>query len=235
MTNMISEECFRENLDILNELVENSCFGAGRNAKDVSILPVTKNWPVTAINYASKAGFMRIGENRVQEAIAKQSDLGEIDINWDLIGHLQSNKAKLVVGRFDRIQTVDSLKLLSKLDNALAGIESEISILIQVNTGKDPAKSGIAEEMCSELIEQALQCKKIKVDGLMTIAPFFPEDPKIARQAFSRLRLLRDKMESDYDITLKELSMGMSGDLDEAIKEGSTMIRVGSALFGKRV
>ena len=96
-------------------------------------------------------------------------------------------------------------------------------------------KSGIAEEMCAELIEQALQCKKIKVDGLMTIAPFFPEDPKIARQAFSRLRLLRDKMESDYDITLKELSMGMSGDLDEAIKEGSTMIRVGSALFGKRV
>ena len=155
-------------------------------------------------------------------------------MKWDLIGHLQSNKAKLVVGRFDRIQTVDSLKLLSKLNNALTHVESEISILIQVNTGKDPAKSGVTEEMCGELIEQALQYTNIKVEGLMTIAPFFPEDPTIARNAFSRLRLLRDKMVSDYDITLKELSMGMSGDLDEAIKEGSTMIRVGSALFGKR-
>ena len=231
---MISEENFRENLDILNELIENSCSEAGRNTKDVSILPVTKNWPVTAVNYASKFGFTRVGENRVQEAIAKQSDTGEIDMKWDLIGHLQSNKAKLVVGRFDRIQTVESLKLLSKLNNALTHVESEISILIQVNTGKDPAKSGVTEEMCGELIEQALQYTNIKVEGLMTIAPFFPEDPTIARNAFSRLRLLRDKMVSDYDITLKELSMGMSGDLDEAIKEGSTMIRVGSALFGKR-
>jgi len=232
---MISEENFRENLDILNELIENSCSEAGRNTKDVSILPVTKNWPVTAVNYASKFGFTRVGENRVQEAIAKQSDTGEIDMKWDLIGHLQSNKVKLVVGRFDRIQTIDSLNLLSKLDNALNRFESEVSILIQVNTGKDPAKSGVAEEMCGEIIEQALQCSRIKVEGLMTIAPFFPEDPTVARNAFSRLRVLRDKMESDYDVTLKELSMGMSGDLDEAIKEGSTMIRVGSALFGKRV
>ena len=235
MTDMISEENFRKNLEVLKGLIENSCTEAGRDTKDVSILPVTKNWPFTAIGYAYSAGFRRVGENRVQEALAKQSDTEEIEIKWDLIGHLQSNKVKLVAGRFDRIQTIDSLNLLSKLDNALSRFESEVSILIQVNTGKDPAKSGVAEEMCGEIIEQALQCSRIKVEGLMTIAPFFPEDPTVARNAFSRLRVLRDKMESDYDVTLKELSMGMSGDLDEAIKEGSTMIRVGSALFGKRV
>jgi PLP dependent protein len=235
MTDMISEENFRKNLEVLKGLIDNSCTEAGRNTKDVSILPVTKNWPFTAIDYAYSAGFRRVGENRVQEALAKQSDTEKIEIKWDLIGHLQSNKVKLVAGRFDRIQTIDSLNLLSKLDNALNRVESEASILIQVNTGKDPAKSGVAEEMCGELIEHALQCSRVKVEGLMTIAPFFPEDPTVARNAFSRLRLLRDKMESDYDVTLKELSMGMSGDLDEAIKEGSTIIRVGSALFGKRV
>jgi hypothetical protein len=234
MTDIISEKNFRKNLEILKGLIENSCTEAGRKTKDVSILPVTKNWPFAAIGYASNAGFTRVGENRVQEALAKQSDTEKIEIKWDLIGHLQSNKVKLVAGKFDRIQTIDSVNLLSKLDNALNRVESVVSILIQVNTGKDPAKSGVSEEMCGEVIEQALQCSRIKVEGLMTIAPFFPDDPSVARNAFSRLRVLRDKMESDYDVTLKELSMGMSGDLDEAIKEGSTMIRVGSALFGKR-
>lgn len=231
---MITEQEFLKNLDVLKDRLAISCSNCNRNFKDVSILPVTKNWPVDAVNYASRAGFKRVGENRVQEAISKQDDSVDIMINWDLIGHLQSNKAKFVVRRFQRIQTVDSIKLLTKLDAALTRANAQISILIQVNTGMDPAKSGISEEKCEELLVQALECKTINVDGLMTIAPFSPENKSVARNAFRKLRKLRDKMATLYKIPLNELSMGMSGDLDEAVMEGSTMIRVGSALYGKR-
>ncbi len=231
---MITEKIFNENLNSLREKISVSCTRAGRKIEEVCILPVTKNWPVEAVCFAHRAGFTRVGENRVQEAVSKQDELNNIRVNWDLIGHLQNNKAKLAVNRFNRIQTVDSEKLLKKLDASLRILNSQISILIQVNTGKDPAKFGVSEEKCQELLEKALTFETIKVDGFMTIAPFSPDNKSIPRIAFSRLRELRDQMESMYKISLKELSMGMSGDLDEAINEGSTMIRVGSALFGNR-
>jgi pyridoxal phosphate enzyme (YggS family) len=231
---MITEQEFLKNLDVLRDKLATSCSNSNRSFKDVSILPVTKNWPVNAVSYACRAGFKRVGENRVQEAISKQDDAVDTIINWDLIGHLQSNKVKFVANRFQRIQTVDSIKLLTKLDAALSRANAQISILIQVNTGMDPAKSGISEEKCEELLVQALELKTINVDGFMTIAPFSPENKSVARNAFCKLRILRDKMTSIYKIPLNELSMGMSGDLDEAVREGSTMIRVGSALYGKR-
>jgi len=229
---MISEGEFRENLQRLRDRVAEACSFANRKVEDVQILPVTKNWPVSAIHYAQNAGFSRVGENRVQEALGKFEDVS--DMNWDLIGHLQSNKAKLVAGAFSRVQTVDSLKLLNKLNDALKRAGKEIGIFIQVNTGEDPAKSGIFEDECEKLIEQALGCYNIRTEGLMTIAPYAPQDPFVARDAFSRLRLLRDRMVQQFNISLNELSMGMTGDLKEAVLEGSTMIRVGSALFGER-
>lgn len=229
---MISEGEFRENLQRLRDRITEACSFANRNVEDVQILPVTKNWPVDAIHYAQNAGFSRVGENRVQEALGKFDDVP--DVKWDLIGHLQSNKAKLVAGAFSRVQTVDSFKLLTKLNDALLQANKEIGIFIQVNTGEDPAKSGIWEEECEELIEQALGFSNIRTEGLMTIAPYSPNDSSVARDAFSRLRLLRDRMVQQFNISLKELSMGMTSDLKEAVMEGSTMIRVGSALFGER-
>ena len=229
---MISEAEFRKNLEILQEQLASVCVSANRNIEDVQILPVTKNWPIEAVHFAQRAGFSRVGENRVQEAIEKQE--GTEGINWDLIGHLQSNKAKLVPGRFSRVQTVDSSKVVNKLNQALEKSNDQLGILIQVNTGKDPAKAGVAEEQCKSLLEEAMSFSTIKIEGLMTIAPFAPNQPSIAREAFSKLRILRDKLSSQFNLPLTELSMGMSGDLEEAVLEGSTMIRVGSGLFGHR-
>ena len=229
---MITEEEFKQNLDELKEQLASACSSANRRIDEVQILPVTKNWPVEAVLYAQRAGFSRVGENRVQEALFKQE--GIEGIKWDLIGHLQSNKAKLIAGRFSRVQTVDSSKVLEKLNLALERADEKLGILIQVNTGKDPAKAGILEEHCEALIEQAFSFPNLVVEGLMTIAPYAPNEPLIARDAFSRLRILRDRMSAQFNTPLPELSMGMTGDLEEAVMEGSTMIRVGSALYGQR-
>ena len=229
---MITEEEFKQNLDELKEQLASACSSANRRIDEVQILPVTKNWPVEAVLYAQRAGYSRVGENRVQEALFKQE--GIEGIKWDLIGHLQSNKAKLVAGRFSRVQTVDSSKVLEKLNLALERADEKLGILIQVNTGKDPAKAGILEEHCEALIEQAFSFPNLVVEGLMTIAPYAPNEPLIARDAFSRLRILRDRMSAQFNTPLPELSMGMTGDLEEAVMEGTTMIRVGSALYGQR-
>ena len=229
---MITEEEFKQNLDELKDQLASACSSANRRIDEVQILPVTKNWPVEAVLYAQRAGFSRVGENRVQETLSKQE--GIEGIKWDLIGHLQSNKAKLVAGRFTRIQTVDSSKVLEKLQLALDRADEKLGVLIQVNTGKDPAKAGILEEDCEALIEKAFSFPSLIVEGLMTIAPYAPNEPSIARDAFSRLRILRDRMSAQFNTPLPELSMGMTGDLEEAVMEGSSMIRVGSALYGTR-
>jgi pyridoxal phosphate enzyme (YggS family) len=229
---MITEEEFKQNLYDLKEQLASACSSANRRIDEVQILPVTKNWPVEAVLYAQRAGFSRVGENRVQEALSKQEAVE--GIKWDLIGHLQSNKAKLVAGRFSRVQTVDSSKVLEKLHLTLDRADEKLGILIQVNTGKDPAKAGILEEHCEALIEKAFSLPSLIVEGLMTIAPYAPNEPLIARDAFSRLRILRDRMSAQFNTPLPELSMGMTGDLEEAVMEGSTMIRVGSALYGQR-
>ena len=229
---MITEKEFQKNLSILRERLAEACTFANRSVEEVQILPVTKNWPVQAVHYSQRAGFSRVGENRVQEALEKKSSVEGME--WDLIGHLQSNKAKQVIGQFSRVQTVDSSKLLGKLHLASTKLNVKTGILIQVNTGNDPAKNGILEEQCEEFVEKTLGYSSLILEGFMTMAPFAPDDPKVARNAFSRLRNLKDQMSSQFNIPLPELSMGMTGDLGEAVAEGSTMIRVGSALFGQR-
>jgi PLP dependent protein len=229
---MITEKEFQNNLSTLRERLAEACALSNRSVKEVQILPVTKNWPVQAVHYSQRAGFSRVGENRVQEALEKKSSVEGME--WDLIGHLQSNKAKQVIGQFSRVQTVDSSKLLGKLHLASTKLNVKTGILIQVNTGNDPAKNGILEEQCEEFVEKTLGYSSLILEGFMTMAPFAPDDPKVARNAFSRLRNLKDQMSSQFNIPLPELSMGMTGDLGEAVAEGSTMIRVGSALFGQR-
>lgn len=229
---LIDYSLFQQRADELRQRVRASCTAAGRDPRDIAILPVTKNHPAEAVEYAARSGFLSVGENRVQEAVEKRAQT-PVAVRWELIGHLQSNKAKLAASNFQRIQSVDSEKLLTALDRAAGEAGAVLSILLQVNAGNDPAKFGVEPADAPRLLEFALAKSHLKVEGLMTIAPL-AEDPAVARRTFANLRSIRDQLVAQSGAPLRELSMGMSGDLDDAIAEGSTMIRVGSALFGPR-
>jgi pyridoxal phosphate enzyme (YggS family) len=173
-----------------------------------------------------------VGENRVQEAVEKQPQC-TAKIQWELIGHLQSNKAKLAATHFDRVQSVDSEKLLNQLDAAANALGKTLPILLQINAGRDPAKFGAEIEDAPRLLAAALGKTHLRVDGLMTIAPL-ADDPAVAAGTFATLRTLRDDLAARFGVPLRELSMGMSGDLELAVLAGSTQVRVGSALYGSR-
>jgi PLP dependent protein len=230
---MLTYEIFEKNCAHIHELIEKACSSCGRKASDVKLLPVTKTHPVDAVLFSKRYGFDAVGENRVQEAVEKMAIALGVDIRWELIGHLQSNKAKVAVTHFDRIQSVDNLKLANKI-NAAAKEEGKIMpIFIQVNAGDDPAKFGVSCEESDGMLDQVLAMANLKVDGLMTIAPL-DDNIVVAERAFNQLSDLRIKLSEKYNIALPELSMGMTGDMEAAIKAGSTMIRVGTALFGGR-
>lgn len=229
---MITFENFENNLNQVRSRIRSACQDAGRSAESVQILPVTKKHPVDAVNYAIRAGLGAVGENRVQEASQKKSILSG-GVRWELIGHLQTNKAKDAVAIFDRIQSVDSLKLINYLNRHAEQAGKLLSILIQCNTGKDPNKFGFLTDEMEPALEAALAAENLQVDGLMTIAPL-SDDPDVARAAFEDLRALRDQLSGKYKVPLPELSMGMTGDIEAAIAVGSTQIRVGTALYGLR-
>ena len=229
---MINYPKYEENLSVVRARVARACEASGRPESSVSLLPVTKNHPVEAIDYAVRSGLKAVGENRVQEASDKRDSYTD-EVRWELIGHLQSNKAQDAVAVFDRIQSVDSLKLLRRLDRLAGEQGKKLAILLQCNTGKDPNKYGFAEEEVPSVIEVALKMPNLQVDGLMTIAPL-DDDPKVAGAAFKSLRVLRDALSEGFAVPLPELSMGMTGDLEQAIAAGSTQIRVGTALYGER-
>jgi pyridoxal phosphate enzyme (YggS family) len=169
----------------------------------------------------------------VQEAAGKRAEVPDLDLDWELIGHLQSNKAAQALKIFDRIQSVDSLKLAQRL-NRMAGDERcRLRCLLQVNTGEDPRKFGFGVTGFEREFEELLPLEHLLIEGFMTIAPV-EDGSGVARRAFARLRELAEEARVRSGLSLPELSMGMSGDLAEAIAEGSTLIRVGSALYGER-
>lgn len=229
---MINFQEFQSNLVAVQERISAACRCAGRAEVEVSLLPVTKNHPVDAVQFAARAGLTAVGENRVQEACYKQNSYAD-SISWELIGHLQSNKAKLAVETFDRIQSVDSLKLLRRLDRCALELGKTLPILIQCNSGEDPNKYGFPAESMKEAVEIALEATSLRLDGLMTIAPL-DDNADVAKSAFGKLRDLRDDLVERFGCPLEELSMGMTGDLELAIAAGSTQIRVGTALYGSR-
>ncbi len=228
----IDYETFRLRTDALALRMAETCRSAGRDPTTVRLLPVTKTYPATAAEYVVRYGLLAVGENRVQEAVDKQAQ-ATVKVRWELIGHLQSNKAKLAAAHFDRVQSVDSEKLLNHLDRAAGELGKTLPVLLQINAGNDPAKFGAEPAAAARLLEVALARKNLRVDGLMTIAPL-SDDPAVARRTFANLRTIRDELTARFGVPLTELSMGMSGDFDAAIAEGSTMVRVGSALFGPR-
>ncbi len=229
---------FSANCEALIKRVRDAELASGRIAGSVKILPVTKTHPLDAANFSAKFGFDCVGENKVQEACAKieqarNENAIATSLKWELIGHLQSNKAKKAVENFDRIQSADSIKLLEKIDAEAEKISKTQRILLQINSGRDPAKFGAEIEDASALLERALSLKNIAVEGLMAIAPLDGNSEK-TRECFNNLRNLRDELSEKFNVQLPELSMGMSGDLETAIEAGSTMIRVGTFLFGER-
>ncbi len=228
----IDYDTFRMRADALLARIADQCRAAGRNPQEVTLLPVTKTHPAAAAEYAARYGLAAVGENRVQEAIDKQTQTTAA-VRWELIGHLQSNKARLAVTHFGRIQSVDSEKLLNVLDRAAGELGRRLPVLLQVNAGNDPAKFGAEPADAPRLLELALTKPHLQVDGLMTIAPL-SGDPAVARRTFANLRTIRDQLAARTGAPLRELSMGMSGDLEAAIAEGSTLVRVGSALYGAR-
>jgi pyridoxal phosphate enzyme (YggS family) len=225
-------ETFRGRVDAVRAQIAEACRQAGRQPDGVQLLAVTKTHPPLAVEYAARYGLPAVGENRVQEGVAKRAQCTAV-IRWELIGHLQSNKARLAAAHFDRVQSVDSIKLLAILDRAASEQGGRLAILLQINAGHDPNKFGAEPADASRLLEAALALPRLQVDGLMAIAPL-SDDPGVARRTFASLRELRDRLATQFGVPLHELSMGMTADLDLAIAEGSTLVRVGTALFGPR-
>jgi pyridoxal phosphate enzyme (YggS family) len=228
----IDYETFRRQADAVREKIAVACRQAGRDPSEVQLLAVTKTHPPAAVEYAARYGLEAVGENRVQEAVDKRAQCPAA-IRWELIGHLQSNKAALAAAHFDRVQSVDSFKLLTLLDRAAGEQGRRLPVLLQINAGHDPAKFGADPADAPRLLEAALALPHLQVDGLMTIAPL-SEDPAVAQRTFAALRRLREELAARAGAPLRELSMGMTGDLASAVAEGSTLVRVGTALFGMR-
>lgn len=202
-------------------------------AQPVTIVAVTKGFGIEAVRAALAAGLADIGENRVQEAVRKQEELGagsqEPDIRWHLIGHLQSNKAKLVPGRFALVHSVDSLELATELDKRATNLR----VLLQVNVAGESQKSGCTPQDARTLARRIAALGNLRLEGLMTMAPL-TDDVDVQRRTFRDLRVLRDTLQKEDGVWLPTLSMGMSGDYASALVEGATVIRLGTVLFGAR-
>jgi hypothetical protein len=223
-----------DNLKTVTGRIEAAAKRTGRDLSSVDLVVVTKTVGVDRIREAVAAGALTLGENRVQEAREKIEKLGPI-ASWHLIGRLQSNKAKHAVRLFDLIHSVDSLDLAMEIDRQAAKIGKVQDVLVEVNLAGEASKAGVASEDTLALIKGAARLRNIAIKGLMTMPPF-SDSPEDSRLYFKMLRELSDSVarENIPGISMKELSMGMSGDFEVAIEEGATMVRVGTAIFGQR-
>lgn len=229
---MVTYDQFAGRAQAVLDRIRLACEGCGRAPSSVRLLPVTKTHPFEAAEYAARFGLGSVGENRVQEGVLKrpQSPAG---LRWELIGHLQSNKAKQALQAFEVLQSVDSAELAARLGRIATELGLVREVYVQVNSGDDPAKFGCDLAEAPAVLEALLPHRSLKVIGLMAIAPL-SDDPAVARRTFAELRRCRDGLETRFGMKLPELSMGMSGDLELAVAEGSTCVRVGSALYGSR-
>jgi len=211
---------------------------AGRDPAEISLMAVTKTQSPERIRKAYDAGLRVFGENRVQEFAGKAEALRDLaDAEWRMIGHLQSNKAGKAAELFSTVESVDSLRLAEKLNAASQLLGKKLAVLIEINLGGEAAKSGAAAESedLQELLRGAAKLEHLEFRGLMTVPPF-TEDPQQVRPYFRKLRELRDQIAAQHlpGIEMQVLSMGMSHDFEVAIEEGSTCVRVGTAIFGER-
>ena len=223
------QNSLRGNLAEVRNRIEQAAQKCGRNADEIKLVAVSKTHPSEILQAAIAAGVTVFGENKVQEAVGKIEELGKENLEWHLIGHLQSNKARRAVQLFDVIHTLDSIELAERLERiCVEENRTSLSVLVQVDLADETTKNGVDEKDLPKLIEFLRTCERLKFDGLMIIPPFF-EDAEKTRPFFRRLREIRDGFLPDG-----ELSMGMSHDFEIAIEEGATIVRVGTAIFGAR-
>lgn len=226
-------DAIRANWHGLQERINRAALAAGRAPEEIEVVAVTKTRTPQEVEAALECGLRLVGENRVQEAAGKKGQV-RLPARWHLIGHLQSNKAARAVELFDLVESVDQLRLATALDHRAGQAGRILDILIQVNTSGAPQQSGAAPELLPELAAQLVALPHLRLRGLMTIGALSPEEG-VVRAGFARLRRLREQLASQLpqaDWSL--LSMGMSGDFELAIAEGSTLLRLGTALFGAR-
>jgi len=231
--NMAQTSSIAENLERVRERIAQAAGRAGRRTEEITIVAISKTFPVEAIRAAHEARLRHFGENRVQEFDAKRTKLAGLDATWHFIGHLQSNKVRRAVHLFDRIDSVDSLELARKLDQAAAEEKKRLPVLIEIHLGNETTKSGVAEADLGALAEGFSLLPHLELRGLMAIPPYL-DDPEQARPYFTKLRELRDDLSGRLGSALPVLSMGMSHDFEVAIEEGATEVRIGTGLFGKR-
>lgn len=224
-----------ENLKSVRERLERACQRAGRDPAEVKLLLATKTVPPERIKRAVDAGERLLGENRSQELREKYDAMADSDVEWHFIGHLQRNKVNEVLRYATCIHSVDRLRLGNRLHNRLTTLGRKMNILVQVNTSYEDSKFGIAPENAVQLVEQLAQLDTLQIKGLMTIGKFGVEAEE-TRKCFQLLRTIRDDIiaRNIPGVEMDEMSMGMSGDLEIAVEEGSTLIRVGTAIFGER-
>jgi PLP dependent protein len=229
------QNTIHENLLDLQERIATAAKRAGRRAEEIRLIAVSKTHPAEAIREAYEAGVRHFGENRVQEWEGKRGELEGLSATWHLIGHLQSNKAGRAANLFHCIDSLDDLALAQRVNRAVAEKPggARLRVLIEVHIGGEESKSGVPEDGLAELSEKISQLEHLNLAGLMCIPPFL-EDPDQVRPYFSRLRELKEQIETRLGKGFPVLSMGMSHDFEAAILEGATEIRVGTALFGTR-
>lgn len=223
-----------QNISNVKKIMNLAAEKAGRNTEDITLISVSKTKPVSMLLEAYEAGSRDFGENKVQELIDKYEVMPQ-DIRWHMIGHLQRNKVKYIVGKVALIHSVDSLKLAEEISKEALKKEVTVSVLIEVNVAGEESKYGVSPQEAEELIRQISILPGIKIEGLMTIAPYV-DNSEDNRQYFAKLRqLLVDINSKNIDnVNMNVLSMGMTGDYAVAIEEGATYVRVGTGIFGDR-
>lgn len=225
----------KERLARVIERIHDSASRIERDADTIQLVAVSKSHPVSKIEAAVAAGLKLFGENKIQEARKKIPQISSDDLTWHMVGHLQSNKAKYAVKMFDLIHSVDSISLAKEINKRASQIGKIQSILIQVNISDEESKFGVDPALLMQMIDSIAELSSIRLEGLMTIPPFF-EDPAKSRPYFRSLKKLADKLKQNIwpKGSPLNLSMGMSGDFEIAIEEGADIIRVGTSIFGSR-
>jgi pyridoxal phosphate enzyme (YggS family) len=222
-------------LEQIKERIRKACESCSRDADSVRLVAVSKTIAAGTVKEAIEAGVTVLGENYIQEAREKFNTLVQYPVSWHFIGHLQSNKAKYAVRLFDLIHSVDSFKLARELDKQANKLDKIQQILVQVNISAEDTKSGISADEAPGLISEISRLENLSIRGLMTMPPYFYQPEKV-KPFFAALRELRDriKAQAPANVSLEELSMGMTGDFEVAIEEGATLVRIGTAIFGER-
>ncbi len=222
-------------LEKVNERIRAAALACGRDPETVKLIAVSKTVPADRVLAAIQAGVTDLGENYVQEAAEKIETLSKETVSWHFIGHLQSNKAKYAVKLFDLIHSVDSVKLAKELDKRSGNVGKVQNILVQVNISGEKTKSGVETDLAIEIVREIASLNNLSVCGLMTMPPYFNAPEKV-RPYFRALKALQEIILKKCipNVSMAELSMGMSGDFETAIQEGATLVRVGTAIFGQK-